>query len=336
MRSKEPLSMQGQPRNSEKSGSMVVAYLLWFIFGFLGVHHIYLGRGILIWFLSIITFQGLGIWWIVDFFLIPSSLSKSRRTSLREAMGIVFGCLLVGFSIANAGFGKVAPFFIEGAENLKINIGDLFLPYCSIPLIETDLANGNPSSCLGAVGAWDGIDLLFLCLGLFILLSGRIFRRIGRRSERRYHVLFGVGAALFSIAILDRLEFLPRSASSEGITDLLPISINPFLFQCIIAAIGAYLMGGPKYWEAEAIEQSRERLDKRRKVAGDFRDAFGSVKMSLGSRNGTTQRITRSQLLQKDSQLHMRRDTSKSIKVLATCPYCKGGGCNECGESGTL
>ena len=331
--------MQGQPRNPEKSGSLIVAYLLWFPFGFLGIHHIYLGRGILIWFLSIITFQGLGIWLVVDLFLIPFSLRKSRSTSFlsaREAIGIVFGCLLVGFSIANAGFGKVAPFFIEGAENLKINITDLFLPYCSIPLIEAELANGNPSSCLGAVGVWDGIDLLFLCLGLFVLLSGRIFQRIGRRSERRYHVLFGVGAALFSIAILDRLEFLPRSASSEGITDLLPIPINPFLFQCLIAAIGAYLMGGPKYWEAEAIEQSRERLDKRRKVAGDFRDAFGSVKMSLTSRSGTTQRISRSQLLQKDSQLHMRRDTSKSIKVLATCPYCKGGGCNECGESGTL
>ena len=121
--------MQGQPRNSEKSGSLVVAYLLWFIFGFLGVHHIYLGRGILIWFLSIITFQGLGIWWIVDFFLIPSSLNKSRKATLREAMGIMFGCLLVGFSVANVGFGKVAPIFITGADNMKMNISEMFLPH---------------------------------------------------------------------------------------------------------------------------------------------------------------------------------------------------------------
>jgi|GEM_PF-197185 TM2 domain-containing membrane protein YozV len=329
--------MQGQPRNSEKSGSLVVAYLLWFIFGFLGVHHIYLGRGILIWFLSIITFQGLGIWWIVDFFLIPSSLNKSRKATLREAMGIMFGCLLVGFSVANVGFGKVAPIFITGADNMKMNISEMFLPHCSTPTIAADLANGDPSACLGAVGSWDGLDLLFLCLGLFVLVSGRIgFLKIGRRSERRYHVIFGVGAALFSIAILDRLSFLPRSASSEGVTELIPFYINPFLFQCIIAAIGAFLMGGPKYWEAEAIEQTRDRLEKRRQVAGDFRDAFGSVKMSLNSRSGSTQRIARSQLLKKDSQLHMRRDTSKSIKVLATCPYCKGGGCNECGQSGTL
>ena len=169
----------------------------------------------------------------------------------------------------------------------------MFLPHCSIPLIEEELANGDPSACLGAVGSWDGLDLLFLCLGLFVLLYGRIgFLKTGRRSERRYHVLFGVGAALFSIAILDRLSFLPRSASSEGVTELIPFYINPFLFQCIIAAIGAFLMGGPKYWEAEAIEQTRDRLEKRRQVAGDFRDAFGSVKMSLGSRSGTTQRIS--------------------------------------------
>ena len=168
--------------------------------------------------------------------------------NLREAIGIIFGSCLVGFSIANVGFGKVAPQLIEGAGNMKINITDMFLPYCSIPLIEEELANGDSSSCLGAVGTWDGVDLLFLCIGLFVLLYGRIgFLKTGRRSERRYHVLFGVGAAMFSIAILDRLDFLPRSASSEGIVELIPFYINPFLFQCLIAAIGAFLMGGPKY-----------------------------------------------------------------------------------------
>ena len=257
--------------------------------------------------------------------------------NLREALGIVFGCALVGFSIANAGLGKVAPYMIEGAGKVKINITEMFLPDCSIPLIEAELANGDTSYCLGAVGAWDGVDILFLCLGLFVLLYGRIgFMKTGRRSERLYHVLFGTGAALFSIAILDRLEFLPRAASSQGISELIPIYINPFLFQCIIAAIGAFLMAGPKYWEAEAIEQTRDRLDKRRKVADDFRDAFGSAGVPLASGSGSSQRISRSQILKKDSQLHMRRDASKSLKVLATCPYCKGGGCNECGQSGTL
>ena len=95
-------------------------------------------------------------------------------------------------------------------------------------------------------------------------------------------------------------------------------------------------MAGPKYWEAEGIEQARTRLTKRRDLADTFRGPFGSVKMSLGSRSGTTNRIARSNLLKKDSQLHMRRTTSKSIKVLATCPYCKGGGCSKCGQTGTL
>jgi len=255
----------------------------------------------------------------------------------REALGIIFGCCLVGFSIANVGLGKIAPLIIDGAGKVKVNITEMFLPSCSIPTIEAELKNGDPSFCLGAVGSWEGVDLLFLCLGLFVLLYGRIgFIRVGRRSERRYHVLFGVGAALFSIAILDRLNFLPRAASSQGISELMPIYVNPFLFQCIIATVGAFIMAGPKHWEAEAIEQTRDRLDKRRKVADDFRNAFGSIKVSLDSRSGSTKRISRSRLLKKDSQLHMRRDASKSVKVLATCPYCKGGGCNECGQSGTL
>ena len=81
---------------------------------------------------------------------------------------------------------------------------------------------------------------------------------------------------------------------------------------------------------------TKEATKKQTQVADDFREAFGSVKMSLTSRRGSSNRITRSQLLKKDSQLHMRRNTSKSLKVLATCPYCKGGGCNECDQSGTL
>lgn len=257
--------------------------------------------------------------------------------SLRDAIGIVFGICLVGVSIGNAGMGKVAPYFIEGAENTKMIFTRMFEPHCGIGVIEEELANGNEPYCLGPVGVWDGADFLFLGLGLFVLLYRRVgFTKIGRRSQRRYHVLFATGAAMFSIAILDRLGFLPRAATSEGISELIPFYVNPFLVQCIIAAIGAFLMGGPKYWEAEAIEQTRDRLTKRRQVADDFREAFGSVKMSLTSRRGSSNRITRSQLLKKDSQLHMRRNTSKSLKVLATCPYCKGGGCNECDQSGTL
>ena len=260
-----------------------------------------------------------------------------HMASIRDVLGILFGTFLVGFSIGNAGLGKVAPYFINGAENTKMIVTRMFEPHCMIPLIEEQLASGDESYCLDAVGVWDGVDFLLLGLGLFVLLYGRVgFTRIGRRSQRRYHVLFATGAALFSIAILDRLNFLPRAASSEGLSELIPFYVHPFLVQCLIAAIGAFLMGGPKYWEAEAIEQSRERLTKQRDVADAFRGAFGSVKMSLSSRSGMTKRIARSRILKKDSQLHMRRTPSKSIKVLATCPYCKGAGCKECGNTGTL
>mgnify|MGYP001319281687 CR=1 FL=1 len=257
--------------------------------------------------------------------------------SIRDVLGIIFGISLVGFSIGNAGLGKAAPYFINGAENTKMIIARMFEPHCSIALIEEELLDSPESYCLDSVGVWDAVDFLFLGLGLFVLLYRRVgFTRVGKRSQRLYHLLFASGAALFSIAILDRLNFLPRAASSEGISELIPFYVPPFLVQLLVAAIGAFLMGGPKYWEAEAIEQSRERLTKQREVAGAFRDAFGSVKMSLNSRSGTTQRIARSRILKKDSHLHMRRTSSKSIKVLATCPYCKGGGCKECGNSGSL
>lgn len=58
--------------------SILAAYVLWFFLGWLGVHHLYMGRGIGIWILSVLTFQGLGFWWLVDLFLIPSSCSKLR------------------------------------------------------------------------------------------------------------------------------------------------------------------------------------------------------------------------------------------------------------------
>jgi len=57
--------------------SVGLAYVLWFFLGIIGVHHLYIGRGVGIWLLSLITFQGLGIWWLIDLFLIPSACSKA-------------------------------------------------------------------------------------------------------------------------------------------------------------------------------------------------------------------------------------------------------------------
>ena len=61
--------------------STLLAYVLWFFLGWLGIHHLYIGRGIGIWLLSLITFQGLGFWWLIDLFLIPSSVSKRNLGS---------------------------------------------------------------------------------------------------------------------------------------------------------------------------------------------------------------------------------------------------------------
>ena len=58
--------------------SAILAYVLWFFLGILGVHHLYMGRGVGVWLLALITFQGLGLWWLIDLFLIPSSCSKVR------------------------------------------------------------------------------------------------------------------------------------------------------------------------------------------------------------------------------------------------------------------
>ncbi len=58
--------------------SAILAYVLWFFLGPFGIHHLYMGRGVGVWLLSLITLQGLGLWWLIDLFLIPSSCSKVR------------------------------------------------------------------------------------------------------------------------------------------------------------------------------------------------------------------------------------------------------------------
>jgi len=55
--------------NGKSEKSNVVALLLCFFLGFLGVHRFYVGKvgtGIL----QLVTFGGLGIWALVDFFII--------------------------------------------------------------------------------------------------------------------------------------------------------------------------------------------------------------------------------------------------------------------------
>ena len=61
-----------------------VAYLLWFFFGVLGIHHFYLGktgRGVL-W---LLTGGLLGVGLLVDLFTLPSQV---RQVNSQRAMGI--------------------------------------------------------------------------------------------------------------------------------------------------------------------------------------------------------------------------------------------------------
>ena len=70
---------QGTIIVGNKQPDVVVAYLLWFFLGIFGVHHLYMGRGVGIWLLALITFQGFGLLWLADLFLIPQSCSKIRN-----------------------------------------------------------------------------------------------------------------------------------------------------------------------------------------------------------------------------------------------------------------
>ena len=58
--------------------SVLVSYLLWFFLGMFGVHHLYMGRGVGIWILSVITLQGFFLWLLVDLFMIPGSTKIQR------------------------------------------------------------------------------------------------------------------------------------------------------------------------------------------------------------------------------------------------------------------
>ncbi len=62
--------------------SLGVAYLLWFPLGIIGAHRYYLGKtGTAI--AQTLTLGGLGVWWLVDFFLIPSMTHQANNRASR-------------------------------------------------------------------------------------------------------------------------------------------------------------------------------------------------------------------------------------------------------------
>jgi TM2 domain-containing membrane protein YozV len=71
-----PLTKLSVEETAPRNKSVAGAYILWFFLGLLGGHRYYLGKvgtGLLM----TLTLGGLGLWWIVDAFLIPGMV-RSR------------------------------------------------------------------------------------------------------------------------------------------------------------------------------------------------------------------------------------------------------------------
>lgn len=251
---------------------------------------------------------------------------------MRRILGTVVGGAIVLFVLANVQFGAVAPMAVNGAEGYKLDVMMMADPACGFETIENDLETMNTSFCLGEQGEWSGADLLMFAEGLVILLAGRLELPQNKAWAKRLRKAgFIVGCMFFSLAILDRLSVLPSSASSESLADFFPFEISPWIVQISFAALGAFLMRGPKYWEAEAVVQTRDKLERRREKAGVFRGSFSKEKHD----EKALDRVERSRFLQRDKNLAMKRRRSK-ILVMATCPYCQGAGCKKCNQLGVF
>lgn len=256
--------------------------------------------------------------------------------AIRRNIATIIGVAMVVFVVANVQLGMVAPQIIDGADNSTIDVLKMLEPHCEVSKIEIELAQGNDSFCLGETGEWTGADFLLVAEGLFLVFMGRFkLPQKGRWAKRVRKVAFVSGCTIFALAIFDRLELLPTAVNSEGISSLLPIEASPLTVQITMAIIGALLMRGPKYWEAEAIDLTNKRLERRREVAEKFRSTYGTISKPLPELHGKQQRVAKSPLMYKDSRLVMQR-SSNSVKVKATCPYCQGSGCEKCNFTGSI
>ena len=82
----QPQQYHQHPGNIHATGpnkDVLVAYLLWFFLGPLGVHRFYLnhiGMGLL----NLFTFGGCGILWLIDAILIPDLVRRENRVYIRN------------------------------------------------------------------------------------------------------------------------------------------------------------------------------------------------------------------------------------------------------------
>ena len=251
--------------------------------------------------------------------------------STRKIMTVVGAAILL-FVVANVQFGAVAPRLIDGAEGYKLDSLLMLEPTCSPSAVEAELRDTGTSYCLGETGQWSGADILMLMEGLFLFVYGFELPQNKAWAKRLRKAGFVMGSVLVGLAVLDRLGWLPTSASSQGLADLAPMPIEPWVIQILFAVFGALMIRGPKYWEAEAVVQTREKLERRREKAGRFRLSF----FNKGVHNQKhLERTDRSRLISGDKDLAMKRRRSK-ILVMATCPYCRGAGCKHCNEHGVF
>ena len=253
------------------------------------------------------------------------------RLPMRKILTL-FGLAMMIFVIYNVQFGGVAPRVIDGAEGYKLDAFLMFEPSCSFDAVEQELRDTGTSYCLGEVGQWSGADVLMMMEGLFLFVYGFELPQNKGWARRLRKIGFIMGSILCSLAVLDRLSLLPTSASSEGLATLFPFPVQPWVVQILFAVVGVIMIRGPKYWEAEAVVQTRDKLERRREKAGKFRSSFFNTEKHD---KRTMERVERSRFLQSDNVLAMSRRRS-NLLVMARCRYCQGAGCNKCNLNGVF
>ncbi len=90
-------NLRTQLQYDAQKKSIVAAYVLWLFFGFLGLHRFYLGHTgsgvaqLLLAFGGFVSggllWSVLGVWWLVDAFLIPGQTEKRNLQTLERLGG---------------------------------------------------------------------------------------------------------------------------------------------------------------------------------------------------------------------------------------------------------
>jgi len=99
----EKISVQGSVQGEGKN--TIIAYVLWWFLGSLGIHRMYLGRtgsgvtqllllifGIVTWFfgIGILLLAILGVWWLVDAFLTYGMVREENEKRGLGASAVIF------------------------------------------------------------------------------------------------------------------------------------------------------------------------------------------------------------------------------------------------------